>query len=46
MLSSAYKQETPENQDEPLIPEVYLDFPSQRLYYFSLGALCQVCILL
>jgi len=44
MLSSAFKQDPPEHKDEPLIPEVYLDFPSQRLYYLSLGALCQVCI--
>lgn len=27
---------------KPLIPEKYLDVPSQRLYYLSLGALCQV----
>lgn len=27
----------------PLIPETYLDSPSQRLYYLSLGLLCQVC---
>jgi hypothetical protein len=26
----------------PLIPEKYLDVPSQRLYYLSLGLLCQV----
>ncbi|KXN88811.1 hypothetical protein AN958_06680 [Leucoagaricus sp. SymC.cos] len=26
---------------KPLIPENYLDVPSQRLYYLSLGALCQ-----
>ena len=26
----------------PLIPEKYLDAPSQRLYYLSLGLLCQV----
>jgi len=44
MLSSAFKQDPQEHKDEPLIPEVYLDFPSQRLYYLSLGALCQVCI--
>ena len=25
-----------------LIPEKYLDVPSQRLYYLSLGLLCQV----
>ncbi|KAF9535689.1 hypothetical protein CPB83DRAFT_901377 [Crepidotus variabilis] len=29
---------TPSN---PLIPEKYLDIPSQRLYYLSLGLLCQ-----
>lgn len=29
----------------PLIPEKYLDIPSQRLYYLSLGLLCQVCML-
>ena len=28
----------------PLIPEQYLDVPSQRLYYLSLGLLCQVSI--
>ena len=27
---------------QPLIPEKYLDAPSQRLYYLSLGLLCQV----
>lgn len=27
---------------KPLIPEKYLDVPSQRLYYLSLGLLCQV----
>lgn len=26
----------------PLLPETYLDAPSQRLYYLSLGLLCQV----
>ncbi|KIL71448.1 hypothetical protein M378DRAFT_182877 [Amanita muscaria Koide BX008] len=26
---------------QPLIPEKYLDAPSQRLYYLSLGLLCQ-----
>ncbi|KAF8913149.1 hypothetical protein CPB84DRAFT_1760464 [Gymnopilus junonius] len=26
---------------EPFIPEKYLDVPSQRLYYLSLGLLCQ-----
>ncbi|KAF8078923.1 hypothetical protein FPV67DRAFT_84986 [Lyophyllum atratum] len=26
---------------QPLIPERYLDVPSQRLYYLSLGLLCQ-----
>ncbi|GLB35866.1 putative nucleoporin pom152 [Lyophyllum shimeji] len=26
---------------QPLIPEKYLDVPSQRLYYLSLGLLCQ-----
>ncbi|KAF8807863.1 hypothetical protein BYT27DRAFT_7139354 [Phlegmacium glaucopus] len=26
---------------KPLIPEKYLDVPSQRLYYLSLGLLCQ-----
>jgi len=30
----------------PLIPEKYLDVPSQRLYYLSLGLLCQVSKLL
>lgn len=28
---------------EPLIPENYVDIPSQRLYYLSLGCLLQVC---
>lgn len=27
---------------QPLIPEKYLDVPSQRLYYLSFGFLCQV----
>ena len=27
---------------KPLIPEHVLDVPSQRLYYLSLGLLCQV----
>jgi nucleoporin POM152 len=31
-------------QPPPLIPEKYLDVPSQRLYYLSLGLLCQVPI--
>lgn len=30
------------SNSEPLIPEKYLDVPSQRLYYLSLGLLCQV----
>ena len=30
----------------PLIPEKYLDVPSQRLYYLSLGLLCQVSSIL
>jgi hypothetical protein len=34
----------PQPQKQPLIPEKYLDAPSQRLYYLSLGLLCQVCI--
>jgi hypothetical protein len=29
---------------KPLIPERYLDVPSQRLYYLSLAALCQVSV--
>ena len=29
-------------QPDPLIPERILDVPSQRLYYLSLGLLCQV----
>ncbi|KDR85486.1 hypothetical protein GALMADRAFT_84345 [Galerina marginata CBS 339.88] len=32
-----FKQPAP----NPLIPEKYLDVPSQRLYYLSLGLLCQ-----
>ncbi|KAL0572927.1 hypothetical protein V5O48_009040 [Marasmius crinis-equi] len=39
-MSAAPKQ----RQDalaKPLIPEKYLDVPSQRLYYLSLGLLCQ-----
>ena len=30
----------------PLIPEKYLDVPSQRLYYLSLGLLCQVGVII
>lgn len=26
-----------------LIPETFLDVPTQRLYALSIGALCQVC---
>jgi hypothetical protein len=37
----ASKQPPPRS---PLIPEKYLDVPSQRLYYLSLGLLCQVFI--
>jgi nucleoporin POM152 len=29
-------------QDGPLIPDHYIDIPSQRFYYLSLGCLCQV----
>ncbi|PPQ99547.1 hypothetical protein CVT24_005335 [Panaeolus cyanescens] len=36
--TSAPKQKQPPT---PLIPEKYLDVPSQRLYYLSLGLLCQ-----
>ncbi|KAG6837661.1 hypothetical protein H0H93_004937 [Arthromyces matolae] len=31
----------PGPQPQPLIPDKYLDIPSQRLYYLSLGLLCQ-----
>ncbi len=30
---------------QPLIPEKYVDAPSQRFYYLSLGLLCQVNII-
>jgi nucleoporin POM152 len=42
MTAQASKQATVQPQGKPLIPENYLDVPSQRLYYLSLGALCQV----
>lgn len=38
----ASKQAVVQPKAGPLIPEKYLDVPSQRLYYLSLGALCQV----
>lgn len=41
MSLSALKPATPNHEDKPLISEVYLDIPSQRLYYLSLGALSQ-----
>ncbi|KIY73469.1 hypothetical protein CYLTODRAFT_485323 [Cylindrobasidium torrendii FP15055 ss-10] len=31
----------PDKGKGPLIPEVYIDPPSQRLYYLSIGLLCQ-----
>ncbi|KAF9056084.1 hypothetical protein BJ165DRAFT_1430770 [Panaeolus papilionaceus] len=37
MASISKRKPTP----TPLIPEKYLDIPSQRLYYLSLGLLCQ-----
>ncbi|KAJ8084484.1 hypothetical protein PM082_003254 [Marasmius tenuissimus] len=36
-MSAAIKQQN----TRPLIPEKYLDVPSQRLYYLSLGLFCQ-----
>src|SRR6266508_2116515 len=33
---------TQKSSHNPVIPEKYLDVPSQRLYYLSLGLLCQV----
>jgi len=44
MSLSALKPATPNHEDKPLISEVYLDIPSQRLYYLSFGALSQVGI--
>ncbi|KAJ3563589.1 hypothetical protein NP233_g8846 [Leucocoprinus birnbaumii] len=41
MSASASKPAVVQPKDKPLIPENYLDVPSQRLYYLSLGALCQ-----
>ncbi|KAF9454153.1 hypothetical protein P691DRAFT_798413 [Macrolepiota fuliginosa MF-IS2] len=41
MQGPASKQATLQPKAKPLIPEKYLDVPSQRLYYLSLGALCQ-----
>ncbi|KAL0951581.1 hypothetical protein HGRIS_008263 [Hohenbuehelia grisea] len=32
---------TPKKPPAPVIPENYLDVPSQRLYYLSIGLLCQ-----
>ncbi|KAG7099638.1 hypothetical protein E1B28_001464 [Marasmius oreades] len=32
---------TQQQNSKPLIPEKYLDVPSQRLYYLSLGLFCQ-----
>lgn len=39
---STDKKPPPPAGQNPLIPEKYLDVPSQRLYYLSLGLLCQV----
>ena len=44
MANSGKSQGLPSSN--PLIPEKYLDVPSQRLYYLSLGLLCQVSSIL
>ncbi|KAF5352715.1 hypothetical protein D9756_005934 [Leucocoprinus leucothites] len=41
MTTSSPKKGVLQPKDKPLIPESYLEVPSQRLYYLSLGALCQ-----
>lgn len=40
-LASARKPPA-DSSNEPLIPESYIDAPSQRLYILSIGLLCQV----
>ena len=40
-MTTLTKQNAPPN---PLIPEKYLDVPSQRLYYLSFGLLFQVLL--
>ncbi|KAF7784114.1 hypothetical protein Agabi119p4_279 [Agaricus bisporus var. burnettii] len=41
MATQASTQAVTHPKAGPLIPERYLDVPSQRLYYFSVAALCQ-----
>ncbi|KAG6889998.1 hypothetical protein C0995_012958 [Termitomyces sp. Mi166 len=42
-MSASEKKQIPASPSgpQPLIPDKYLDIPSQRLYYLSLGLLCQ-----
>ena len=42
MATTAVPKSQSPPSSNPLIPEKYLDVPSQRLYYLSLGLLCQV----
>lgn len=46
MLFNRHPSRVPQQPKQPLIPENYLDAPSQRLYYLSLGLLCQAIKLL
>jgi len=43
-MSAKSAGQRPETNAAPLIPDEYLDVPSQRLYAVSIGILCQVCL--